>query len=123
MWLDAVKCMIINQIKMLFLLLMFSVGHHFLWKINIQHGDPSLWNIMYNPHKSCGILVDYDLAVIEGQSQPSGTGRTGTISFMAVDLLIDEYWEGKVDRLYCHELQAFIWVLPFVFLSYKGQET
>ena len=39
---------------------------------------------------------------------------------MALDLLYDNYGEGKVTRRYYHELEAFIWILPFVFLAYNN---
>ena len=39
---------------------------------------------------------------------------------MAVGLLKDEYWNGSIERLYRHDLEAFIWILPFVFLRYQN---
>jgi len=41
---------------------------------------------------------------------------------MAIDLLNDDYWDGKIQRLYYHELEAFIWVLTFTFLRYQNGE-
>ena len=38
---------------------------------------------------------------------------------MAIELLTDEYWNGSIERLYRHDLEAFIWILPFVFLRYQ----
>jgi hypothetical protein len=43
---------------------------------------------------------DFDLAHVRGKTRPSGTERTGTMPFMALDLLTKEAWEGKVERLY-----------------------
>ncbi len=39
-----------------------------------------------------------------------------------LDLLFKKYWEGRVTRRYHHELEAFIWMLPFVFLAYDNGE-
>ena len=48
-----------------------------------------------------------------------GSNRIGTIPFMALDLLLEKYGE-EVTRCYYHELEAFIWMLPFVFLAYDN---
>ncbi|KAF8195360.1 hypothetical protein BJ912DRAFT_956696 [Pholiota molesta] len=32
---------------------------------------------------------------------------------MAINLLNDKYWRGEIARVYRHELEAFIWILPF----------
>ncbi|KJA25250.1 hypothetical protein HYPSUDRAFT_419894 [Hypholoma sublateritium FD-334 SS-4] len=101
-WLDAVTC------------------HAFLWKHGVEHSDPSLWNVMYHPVRECGVLTDFDLSVISWLPRVPGSDRTGTIPFMALDHLHDAYWEGNITRHYHHELEAFIWMLPFVFLAYDG---
>ena len=44
-----------------------------------------------------------------------GAERTGTLPFMAIDLLEEEYWDGEVAHLYRHDLEGFIWILPWVF--------
>ncbi len=51
---------------------------------------------------------------------PRGIVRTGTIPFMAMELLKNHYWEGNTTWHYYHELEALIWVLPFVFLAYDN---
>ncbi|KJA25249.1 hypothetical protein HYPSUDRAFT_37739, partial [Hypholoma sublateritium FD-334 SS-4] len=98
-WLDAVTC------------------HAFLWKHGVEHSDPSLWNVMYHPGRKCGVLTDFDLSVIAWLNRVPGTDRTGTIPFMALDLLRDAYWAGSITRHYHHELESFIWILPIVFLA------
>jgi hypothetical protein len=40
---------------------------------------------------------------------------------MALDLLTKEYW-NEVDRLYRHDLEAFIWIRPWVLLQYEGRQ-
>ena len=71
-----------------------------------------------------GILNDWDLAHIcakDGSTSISGE-RTGTVPFMALDLLAEAYWDGKIKRLFCHDLEGFIWILPWVFLQFNGNK-
>ncbi|KAG5634123.1 hypothetical protein DXG03_006297 [Asterophora parasitica] len=85
----------------------------------MQHGDPSLSNIAYDPIAGHGVLLDFDLSIPE-RPHPR---LAGTMPFMAVDLLDIDYWTGIKERLYHHELEALIWILPFVFLRYQdGRE-
>lgn len=68
-------------------------------------------------------MNDWDLAVVVGLSEHDGSDRTGTVPFMALDLLTDEYWDGKIARLYRHDIEGMIWILPWVFLRFKdGKE-
>ena len=72
----------------------------------------------------CGVLNDYDFAHLDGQPRPSGFERTGTIPFMALDLLIDEAMDGKVEWLYRHDCESFAWVLLWICCRYEdGKET
>ena len=73
---------------------------------------------MYHPTRKCGVLTDFDLTVFAWLTRIPGTDRTGALPFMALELLDDEYWKGNITRRYHHELEAFIWMLPFVFLAY-----
>jgi hypothetical protein len=41
---------------------------------------------------------------------------------MALDLLTDEVWDGKVERLYCHDCKLFVWALLWVCCHYKGSK-
>ena len=74
---------------------------------------------MYNTKLGCGVLGDFDLSISRRHPRVPGTDRTGTIPFMAIDLLCDKYWNGEIEREYRHELEACIWILPFVFLRYQ----
>ena len=68
-----------------------------------------------------GIMNDWDLSFDrEGALQHVGGERTGTVPFMALDLLTEEYWAGTIPRLYRHDLEGLIWVLPWVFLQYEN---
>ncbi|KJA25248.1 hypothetical protein HYPSUDRAFT_37738 [Hypholoma sublateritium FD-334 SS-4] len=100
-WLDAVTC------------------HAFLWKHGIGHSDPSTCTVKYHPTRKCGVLTDFDLSAVPWLERAPGTNRAGTIPFMALELLRDEYWEGNIARRYHHELESFIWILPVVFLAYN----
>ncbi|TWU72883.1 hypothetical protein ED733_004107 [Metarhizium rileyi] len=51
-----------------------------------------------------GMLIDLDLAKEEGQG-PSGGHRTGTMEFMAIEVLLG------VSHTYRHDLEAFFYVL------------
>jgi hypothetical protein len=73
--------------------------------------------MMYDEDLDCGVLSDFDLSISRR------TDRTGTIPFMAIELLPSIYWQGDIERKYRHELEAFIWVLPFVFLRYQNGQS
>ncbi|KAF7420817.1 hypothetical protein PC9H_011335 [Pleurotus ostreatus] len=98
-WLDAVTC------------------HAFLWKHGIEHGDPSLYNVMCHPETRRGVLTDFDLSILQWEERVPGCDRTGTVPFMAFELLDDAYWNGDIVRYYHHEMEAFIWCLPFMCLG------
>ena len=100
------------------------LGHHCLWLSGVQHNDISVKNLMYDRREgNCGVLNDYNLAHLDGQPQPSGSERTGTMPFMALDLLADEAMDGKVERLYCHDCESFAWVLLLICCRYEdGKE-
>lgn len=95
-----------------------------LWKLGYEHGDPSLSNLMVDPKTKCGVLNDWDLSYVNSEDSQGHVGgeRTGTIPFMALDLLCDDYWQGKITRHYRHDLEGLIWVLPWVFLQFDGSE-
>ncbi|KAH9914946.1 uncharacterized protein B0H18DRAFT_886495 [Fomitopsis serialis] len=91
--------------------------HMLLWigndRYRIEHTDISFWNLGVDLYSLCIRVRDFDLArvVVVGQpSIPQGSERTGTIPFMALDLLTDAYWKGHIERLYRHDLEAFVWV-------------
>ena len=75
--------------------------------------------MMYDRELKCGVLNDFDLSLLQWEPRIIGTDRTGTVPFMATDLLTEAYWRGLIKRFYRHELEALIWVLPFTFLLYR----
>ncbi|KZS99654.1 uncharacterized protein LAESUDRAFT_631253, partial [Laetiporus sulphureus 93-53] len=79
--------------------------HFALWMKGFEHTDISIDNLLYNPITRKGVLNVFDLATIrvDGKNQATGQKRTGTIPFMAMDLLSSEYFRGEVVRLYRHD--------------------
>ncbi|KAF8484070.1 hypothetical protein DFH94DRAFT_338639 [Russula ochroleuca] len=98
--------------------------HHRLWLGGVQHNDISVKNLMYDKlNGDCGVLNDYDLAHLHGRLRPSGFERTGTMPFMALDLLTDEAMKGQIERLYRHDCESFAWVLLWICCRYDdGKE-
>ena len=67
-----------------------------------------------------GFLIDCELATMFGQASHDGASRPETVLFMALDLLKPSYWEGKIKRQYHHDLEGFLWILPYVCLQYEN---
>ncbi|KAG2360905.1 hypothetical protein BDR07DRAFT_1411120 [Suillus spraguei] len=95
--------------------------HYTLWKHNVHHRDISPSNLMvyWWNGQWIGVLNDYDLSSIE-RDGPSGKERTGTVPFMAIDLLAKDAILGKVTHLYRHDAESLVWVLVWVCLRYQG---
>ena len=64
-----------------------------------------------------GIVNDFDLATWVDHPT-TNNDRTGTIPFMAIDLL-DGGLDRRIPRLYRHDLESFIWVLAYITVTYK----
>ena len=86
----------------------------------MEHGDPSLWNMMYDPASGWAVFMDYDLAILRGQARFFGNQQTGKIAFMAIETLSNEYFQGQLQHQYGHKLEAFFWVFVFALLHYRG---
>ena len=101
------------------------LGLYLLWKIGIAHGDVSLSNMMYYEQdgKKYGVLNDFDLAAIMavGERTPKKQGfeRTGTLPFMAIDLL--RYPDGQISRWFRHDLESCMWCLVWQALAKKQE--
>ena len=53
-----------------------------------------------------GVLNDWDLATVLSSSATHNTDRTGTIPFMALQLLESE----RVAQMFRHDAESFIWL-------------
>ncbi|KAG9310654.1 hypothetical protein JVU11DRAFT_9234 [Chiua virens] len=100
-WWHAVKC------------------HLALWKNGVRHRDVSANNLMvkYRDNKAIGVLNDYDLATTK--DHVTGNQRTGTVPFMALNLLTKDGLAGEVKHLYAHDAESFMWVLLWISLRYE----
>jgi Fungal protein kinase len=70
----------------------------------------------------CGVLNDYDLAHLHGRQRSSDTECTGTVPFMALDLLrlSKDAKDSKIARLYRHDCESFVWALLWICCRYDG---
>ncbi|KAH7881923.1 hypothetical protein F5I97DRAFT_1991515 [Phlebopus sp. FC_14] len=95
--------------------------HLMLWQKGVYHRDVSPSNLMYYRDKDgnvVGVLNDFDLASLGDGI--TGTERTGTVPFIALDLLTDEALRGEVKHLYEHDAESFIWLLTWISLRYRN---
>ncbi|KAH7922354.1 hypothetical protein BV22DRAFT_1017480 [Leucogyrophana mollusca] len=95
--------------------------HYKLWKGGIYHRDISESNLMYYRNAqgvAVGVLNDYDLSSAKQVQQ--GSERTGTVPFMAIELLEQKDLEGHITHEYRHDAESLVWVLAWVALHYKG---
>ncbi|KAI0675805.1 hypothetical protein C8Q78DRAFT_963807 [Trametes maxima] len=97
--------------------------HYLNWLNGIHHQDLSLNNLMRRARDDdtiCAVLNDWDLAIDAYEPQTcTGFEVTGTIPFMAIDLLREAALVGKVKHLYRHDLEAFFWIFIWVICCYK----
>ncbi|KAI6138070.1 hypothetical protein BKA82DRAFT_4250151 [Pisolithus tinctorius] len=95
--------------------------HYTLWREGIHHRDVSCGNLMYYRvgGKVMGVLNDYDLSSLASSANPLSNKRTGTIPFMAIDLLKEDGQDGKVKHLYRHDMESLIYVFIWISLQYK----
>ena len=66
---------------------------------------------MWDAERGVGVLNDFDLAKFANQVGASGKENTGTLPFMALDLLSEKGLRGEIPRLYRHEAESFAWCL------------
>ena len=56
----------------------------------LHHRDISANNLMYDRDEKghvIGVLNDFDLSIVSSLAEEFGTERTGTVPFMAIDLM------------------------------------
>ncbi|KAG2361198.1 hypothetical protein BDR07DRAFT_1410360 [Suillus spraguei] len=87
--------------------------HLTLWKEGVYHRD------YWKDGKRMGVLNDFDLSSLANAQGPQGNERTGTVPFMARELLTEEGQQGKVKHLYRHDLESFMWVFAWICLRYR----
>lgn len=83
--------------------------HRRLWKAGIHHRDISDGNLMYrkgSDRQIYGALNDWDLSSLDVPNRTIEHERTGTIPFMAIELL-----SSSPVHLYRHDLESFFWLL------------
>ncbi|KAI9783266.1 MAG: hypothetical protein M1839_004106 [Geoglossum umbratile] len=96
-------------------------GHRSLYQDGrILHRDVSVNNVTItnaeNEEDPRGMLIDLDLAKELGSGPSGARHRTGTMEFMAIEVL-----KGKA-HTYRHDLESFFYVFLWVIIRY-GQET
>ncbi|KAF9043032.1 hypothetical protein BJ165DRAFT_1405434 [Panaeolus papilionaceus] len=102
-----------------------QTGYRALWIRSIHHLDISVANLMWSKSRKAGVLNDFDLARICTQTlHPDlAANNVGTLAYMALDLLADEAAEGKIERIYRHDAEAFSWwCLVELYMSFKRNE-
>ncbi|KAG2114188.1 uncharacterized protein F5147DRAFT_607426 [Suillus discolor] len=97
------------------------ICHLTLWKEGVYHRDISPGNLMWYKKngKLIGVLNDYDLSSLANVVGPQGNERTGTVPFMALDLLTEKAQRGEVKHLYRHDLESFMWVFIWICFRYR----
>ncbi|PFH46930.1 hypothetical protein AMATHDRAFT_7248 [Amanita thiersii Skay4041] len=89
--------------------------------LQLLHRDISSENLMWDSKWNVAILNDFDLAklVPEMQRGPYAKHKTGTLPFMALDLL--NGWSGE--HQYRFELESFLYVIMWIVVRYEdGKE-
>ena len=81
----------------------------------VLHRDVSYGNIMLLPSPKDGMLIDFDLAISANRSSVSAHHRTGTIEFMAVDLLVG----ADVIHSPRQDIESFLYVLLLLAIRYS----
>ena len=92
-----------------------------LWTKGVRHNDPSLANLMLRRtnDKYYGVMNDWDLATVVGESPEKRGEVTGTVLFMAQDALFRLAMEQEDQHIYRYDLEAFVWILFWVCFRYK----
>lgn len=91
----------------------------------ILHRDISVNNVMYRRKgsKIYGVLNDFDLAAPVTIVAPPHFERTGTLPFMAMDLLEQHSTLCPTDvHLLRHDLESIFWVLAWICSRYPHKQ-
>ncbi|KAG0699975.1 hypothetical protein DFH29DRAFT_1001530 [Suillus ampliporus] len=92
------------------------VCHRVLWTHGVHHCDVTPSNLMVS-RTTYGRVISVlnDLSLTQ-QDRPSGFGRAGMVPFIAMGLLTQK---AKIEHLYQHDVESFIWSLTWVCLRYE----
>ncbi|KAH7922715.1 hypothetical protein BV22DRAFT_1070026 [Leucogyrophana mollusca] len=95
-----------------------AMCHYKLWRGGVHHRDISANNLMYylKDNVPVGVVNDFDLA--STKQGPTGNERTGTVPFMAIELLEHEGRAGHITHRYQHDAESLGWVLLWISLRY-----
>jgi Fungal protein kinase len=96
------------------------LGHRRLWENGVEHGDINVQSLMYDKSNNSGVLNDFDLSHRAQNKMYLGNERTGTMQFMALDVLTEEARDGLIPRLY-RDAESFAWVLLWICLPLQGR--
>ena len=77
---------------------------------------------MWDDRRKVGVLNDFDLARFRDQRGASGQDNTGTLPFMALDLLSVKGLGGEIPRRYRHEAESFTWCLICLYFATAEDE-
>ncbi|KAG2359068.1 hypothetical protein BDR07DRAFT_1415906 [Suillus spraguei] len=97
--------------------------HATLWKEGVYHRNVSPGNMMWYKidGKLMGVLNDCHLSSLANDPGPRSNERTGTVPFIAFDLLTEEGQRGEVEHVYRHELESFVWCFTWVSMRCKDR--
>ncbi|KAI3604003.1 other 1 protein kinase [Moniliophthora roreri] len=90
-----------------------------LWLLGVEHGDISEANLRFCTETSWPKLCDWDLSHFTGEPRPAGFSNTGTLIFMANDLLTRQGREGAVTRVYRHDVESLFLVLIWILARFR----
>jgi hypothetical protein len=76
-----------------------------------------------DPKTLRGVLLDFDLVRVIPTAKSTAVvkDRSGTVPYMAIEFLTDEYWRSEIERLYCHDLESFIWVIAHIAWGFDSE--
>jgi len=72
---------------------------------------------MWDDRRKVGVLNDFDLSRFADQTGASGQDNTGTLPFIALDLLSEGGLGGEIPRRYRHEAESFAWCLICLYFA------
>ncbi|KAK0463031.1 uncharacterized protein EV420DRAFT_1639117 [Desarmillaria tabescens] len=88
----------------------------------ILQQDISPGNIIWRRNANgdlCGVLNDFDLSTLRDATGPSSAQRTGTLPYMAYELLINDKKGYPPKHLYRHGVESIFYVISLLCYRYK----